>query len=478
MPSNILLIVIDTCRADVFYELLESGVLDSLQGLAREGRVYEDAISNSCWTLPSHASIFTGQRVHKHNTHAGNKSFKSDHSITEELSDSDYRTLGISGNVWISSEFGFDKGFDNLTRDFDLFWSGEDLSKVDKADGLSKKISTFFSLVDSRTLIPTLGNGLYAKVGRNDKGAHNTTRRTARWLQNEANQQQPFFYFINYLEPHLPYKPQESYARQFLPEHISYEKAMEIEQNPWEYITGNREYDSSTFDIFKSLYKAELSYIDDNIRKLVNTLKQEDLYEDTSIIIVGDHGENIGDHELMDHQYSLHQSLINVPLIIKDDQIQPERIGGPIELRDLYPTILDIADLDYKGNSSISQHSLIDSEARDFAVSEYRAPQPSLESLRAKVGNDISGMKKLDRTYRAIQGNGWKLIEASDGAVELYNLDTDGSENDDVSEANPEKVDELIEELDDRSIPIDYRSTGEHNASKATEERLKELGYL
>lgn len=478
MPPNILLLVIDTSRADIFYELMDSGELTAIQRIANEGRVYENAISNSCWTLPSHASIFTGQRVHDHETHAGNKQFDAVHPLPDMLSESGYRTLGISGNVWISSEFGFDVGFDNLTRDFDLFWSGGDLSKVYNANGLSESVSTFFDLVDFKTVLPTLGNGIYAKLGRSDKGAHNTTRRTVRWLQNDAKQQQPFFYFINYLEPHLPYKPQKKYAQRFLPDDISYEDAIEIEQNPWEYVTGHQEYDEKTFDVFRSLYKAEISYIDDNISKIVTALKSEDLYEDTSILIVGDHGENIGDHNLMDHQYSLYQSLVNVPLIVKSEGVDPGRTKGPVEIRDLYPTVMDLAGTSIQQDSAVSQRSLIDESTRRFAVSEYKAPQPSMESLHNKVGDDIPTQEKLDRTYRAIQGNGWKLIEGSDESTELYNLDSDPLETSDVSDRYPEKVDELKAKLDDRAIPVEYRNTDTHNASSVTEQRLKDLGYI
>lgn len=478
MPPNILLIVVDTSRADIFYNLMDSGNLNSIQDIANEGMRYENAISNSCWTLPSHASIFTGQRVHDHKTHAGNKEFNAIHPLPEILSLSGYRTLGISGNVWISSEFGFDKGFDNLTRDFDLFWSGEDLTKVDRAKGLSKTVATFISLVDFKTLLPTFGNGLYAKIGRRDKGAHNTTRRTVRWLQQTAKQQQPFFYFINYLEPHLPYEPPKRYAQKFLPEDVSYEEAMEIKQRPWEYITGYRDYNRKTLEIFRSLYKSEIVYIDDKISKLVNGLKQEGLYENTSIIIVGDHGENIGEHGLMDHQYSLHQSLVNVPLIIKNSQVHSGRIKDPVEIRDLYPTILDIADIDHDDDQSRSRYSLIDGKTRNFAISEYMAPQPSIESLRARIGEDISIKDELDRTYRAIQENGWKLIEASDGSVELYNLASDSREINEISDTNPEKVEEMKMRLNDREIPIEYHSPDEHTASSKTEQRLRDLGYI
>ena len=478
MPPNILLIVVDTTRADIFYNLMEGDELSTIQSIADDGKLYEKAISNSCWTLPSHASIFTGQRVHDHKTHAGNKQFEAVQPLPETLSKSGYRTLGISGNVWISSEFGFDKGFDNLTRDFDLFWSGEDLSQVYRAEGLSESVSTFVDIVDFKTLLPTFGNGLYAKIGRSDKGAHNTTRRTVRWLKRTAKQQQPFFYFINYLEPHLPYKPQKKYAQKFLPDEVSYKEAIELEQNPWEYITGYKDYDEESFEIFRALYKAEISYIDDKMTKLVNTLKQEGIYDNTSIIIVGDHGENIGEHELMDHQYSLHQPLVNVPLIIKSDRIQSGRNKDPVEVRDLYPTILDLAGVSQEEDPSVSQNSLVADRTRDFAISEYRAPQPSLESLRTKIGEHIPTEDKIDRTYRAIQGSQWKLIEASDGSVELYDLDSDRKETNEISDTNPEKVEEMKMELENRGIPIDYRSTDKLDASSATEQRLKDLGYI
>lgn len=481
MPPNILLIIIDTARADIVYEMMANGELPALRSLSEKGMQFSNAVSSSPWTLPAHASILTGQRSSDHNTHAGNKQFNPDTSpLPEILKENGYYTYGISGNIWISAEFGFDRGFDNLSMKYDRFWTGKDLSGISEADSYWGKIQTFREIVDPKTFLPTVANGLYTKLfaGRSDKGAANTTRRTRKWFQQNADSTDPFFYFINYLEPHLKYKPKKKYTTSYLPDDVDYEDATRLKQDAWEYITGNIEYTRKDFEVFRSLYKGELRYIDHQISRLIAELENQDLRNETVIIVAGDHGENIGDHELMDHQYCLYQTLLHVPLLISGPGINSTNMSPLVETRDIFPTILTTAGINQPDTPSVSQNNLLKEPGRTVAISEYLAPQPSIESLKSQVSGPIKTDRALDRTYRAIQNGEWKLIENSEGGVELYDLSEDPFEKNDQSNTRSDLVTGLQEELEHREIPLSYQKGSAIEASTASRQRLKDLGYI
>jgi len=478
--ENVLLLVIDTARADVVREMMGNGQLPALSTLADEGLEFTNAVSPSPWTLPAHASMFTGQRASAHGAHAGTKRFDPEgQTVAEHLRRGGYRTVGISGNIWISPEFGFDRGFDHLSMKYDRFWSGANLTGVSEAETLGAKLQNFREAVDIRTVVPTLVNGLYSKwyAENRDKGAANTTRRTREWLRRHADDREPFFYFINYLEPHLPYEPRKEFAEPFLPDGIGYEEAREIEQDAWGYIAGDVEYSEEAFETLRALYRGELGYIDRQIGKLLTELEEQGLRDGTTIVVVGDHGENIGDHGLMDHQYCLYQTLVRVPLMIDGPGVEPGEVSALVETRDIFPTVLDVADLTVPDDETISDNTLLEDPGRPFAISEYLAPQPSMESLREWVG-ETADTDGFDRTLRAIQTDTWKLVEGSDGSVELYDLSEDPGETESVASEASDVVEELRRELDRNDIPLAYRESGEFGATEASRQRLEDLGYI
>ncbi|MEF8824925.1 MAG: sulfatase, partial [Halapricum sp.] len=357
MKPNILLIVLDTARQETFQQLLKNRHLPALKRLTEEGMQFISASANGAWTLPTHASIFTGKRASRHGTHAGTKSFDpEDRILAEILSLEGYRTLGISGNAWISPEFGFNRGFDTLSMKWDYFWNGADLSPVSAATGIRAKTGKLFNQLSFTNAPTTILNLLYAKFlsNRYDDGARNITRRATDWFRKEGRDSEPFFFFINYLEPHLEYDPISEYRERFAPG-VDEDRIEGINQDPWEYIGEKSTLTDEDFEILEALYEAEIAYVDDKIGQLYDSLDRMDLLEETCFIVVGDHGENVGEHGLMDHQYCLYETLLNVPLLIRCPGGEGGKtIEAPVETRDLFPTILELADAHRPDDGDIS----------------------------------------------------------------------------------------------------------------------------
>ena len=474
MQPNVLFIVLDTARADIVYSMMDSGDLPALEKFSNEGTRFENAYSTSPWTLPSHASMFTGQRSSDHATHAGNKVFDPTvPPLPEVLSSEGYETRGITGNSWVSSEFGFDQGFDILSTKWDRFWGGADLSAIAKTDGFDK-VKTFLRVLGNRQAPITAANMLYEKVigNRTDFGASRTTTRTINWLHSRSDED-PFFYFINYLEPHLPYEPPSEYKEEFLSAGVDDES---VNQNAWEYVAGNLEMSESDFTVLKSLYRAELAYLDSHLGRLYEALEESGYLDSTAVVIVGDHGENIGEHGLMDHQYSLHDTLLHVPLIIRyPPMFDAENNTDFFELRDLYPTILSMAEAEIPSDDSISTVDMTAADSREAVFAEYRYPQPDMDSLRENVSNLSDEYHELDRTLRSIRTSNWKLIEAEDGSLQLYRS---GKESEDVSQSQSEVADHLRNRMEQAGIILSREEKRDTQMSEQTQERLKDLGYI
>ncbi|OYR77213.1 hypothetical protein DJ84_22000 [Halorubrum ezzemoulense] len=468
---NVLLIVLDTTRADTVSGFLEQGALPGLQKFSNDGAVFQSAYSNAPWTLPSHASMFTGQRASAHATHAGSPQFSPDVPPLPKLfSKAGYETRGISGNSWVSSEFGFDEGFDYLSTKFDRYWGGDDLSKVAKASGLGR-VKKLIELMASREAPITFANLLHDQLlnRRTDAGAKGTTDRTIDWLRSRERQE-PFFYFINYLEPHLPYNPPDEYREQFCS--IDHSK---VNQDPWEYVAGTLDMTPSDFDALSDLYRAEIAYLDHHLERLYDALDATGYLEDTVVVLTADHGENIGDHGLMDHQYSLHDTLLHVPLILRyPEEIDAGEQSDLVELRDLYPTLCTLAGIGYPDDESVSS-TVIHAQGRTEVFAEYRYPQPDMESLHETVTELADGWQRYDRALRSVRTNDWKLIEAEDGEVQLFRA---GDESATITAANPSVVDKLQEMMDEEAIQLARGDSESIEVSDATEERLEDLGYV
>jgi arylsulfatase A-like enzyme len=485
---NILFLVFDTARAKTVLPELKTGLMPATTDLAQDGTIFTKAMSTAPWTLPSHSSMFTGMYTSDHSTHAGSQIFEPDVSpLPEQLKNCGYKTAAISGNIWISPEFGFDRGFNQFSMKYDRLWGGADLSEISSEDNLKGRTKTLLQTLDGpNSVTKTILNLLWAKImsGRYDDGARQTTTRTINWIKNQTESESPFFYFINYLEPHLEYNPPDGFADEFVPDDSTDKEVESVNQDPWEYIAGSTDMSNSDFEVLEGLYKGELKYLDSQISRLVSSLKQQGMYNDTAIIVVGDHGENIGDYGLMDHQYSLYETLLHVPLILKwpDSYDSVEEHNGLVELRDLFPTILELVGTTSGNNTKCSSNSLVPQQgtiqSRDFTIGEYLVPQPSMDSLQEQVSSFDPDAKKFDRALRSIRTDQWKLIESEYGDVELYDLTESSEEVEEVSEEYPQVVTNLRQQLTVERGQLNRGATKNVEMSNSSKERLEELGYL
>ena len=447
-PPNILWIVLDTVRAD---HLSSYGYFrkttPNIDRIASEGALFENAISAAPWTLPSHASMFTGLYPSRHRADAEHL-FLADEfdTIAEILHRHGYKTFGYSNNPFVSAKT-------NLNQGFDVFEYSEWGRRHD---------------LNSYLMMNDMARNFKILVGTGDKGARETNKKVMEWIRSCHDSGPPFFIFINYIDAHLPYNPPRSYADFYLLDKAeALVKAKKVNKDPYAYLSEKVQMSPEDFEILRSLYDGEISYLDSSINQLVDLLSRLRILDKTMLIITSDHGENIGDHHLMDHLFCLYDTLLHVPLIIRYPKVfKPRsRIQEQVQTTDIVPTILNILGIDWNEAGKIDGHSLVPSVGKaqqqdsEFSISEDTYFPLILSILNGK--NYEFDASIYTRRLRSVRTKQFKYIWASDGRDELYNLQIDPGEENNLIKSQPGKAKEL------KTILMGYSDSSEKTEDQA-----------
>ncbi|WP_408957046.1 sulfatase [Natrinema sp. 74] len=502
---NVVFVVLDTARAKSVGLRRTAGNSEHIDGraasgvdaananptpalarLADEGTAFENAFATAPWTLPSHASFFTGTYPSEHGTHGGHTYLDDDlRTLPEAFADAGVRTIGVSNNTWITEEFGFDRGFDELRKGWQYVQSDADMGAVVRGEDVREKLeATRTHLFDGNPVV-NAANILYSEFFQpaGDDGADRSTDWIADWLA-DRDDDRPFFLFCNFIEPHVEYDPPKEYAERFLPAGASYEDATAIRQDPRAYDCEDYDLSDHEFAMLRGLYRAELAYVDHHVGRLRTALEAAGEWEDTLFVVCGDHGEHIGEHGFFGHQYNLYDTLLNVPLVFHGG---PFTGGGRrhdlVQLLDLPVTLLETAGIDdpkFQDQwSSRSLHPDSAAESRDAVFAEYVAPQPSIDRLEARFGEIPDRVHAFDRRLRAVRTAEYKYVCGDDGFERLHHIRTDPLEQTDSSDEEPQRVRALRRRLEDRFDPFEAAdASGDVEMRAGTKERLADLGYL
>lgn len=351
--DNIVLVVADTLSAFHMgcfgYERDTTPFLDEL---ADENFLCRFAYSSSSWTVPSHASIFSGEEPQEHDCVHGSLSFESD-SFVEDLKEEGYSTLGISANHLVSEDLGFDRGFDTLVSggvDVKMRGMGfKDLqkmhSRLDDVGGRKDKAKSIIEKsVRSRSLSPIFQGLNYFSKDSDER----VSEFPLDIVKNEVDKNEKNFVFINYLDPHIPYEPPVYIAEKWVenPEKAISEHKDWLDENDFKW---NKTPENE--DDVRGLYDAEIRYMDSKVEELYKYFQEN--FENTLFIFTSDHGENIGDYGLFAHQCGVWEKLIRVPLIIAGDSIESGEKVQNVSLSELGELIRGEKDVDKLGSDRV-----------------------------------------------------------------------------------------------------------------------------
>lgn len=300
---NVVLLLIDTVRADhLSCYGYEKPTTPNIDQLAKEGLVYANCHAQALWTLPAMATIFTGvsQRAHGINTRDGYMTGIPDDYTTlpEILDNAGYDTYGLFNVPVMAEEYGFHQGFDHI--------SDEGCIVTIDADSVVNNAIT--------------------------------------WL-DERDNQSGFFMCLHFFDAHYAYDPPPEYW------HMG---GIERPEG-LEFLTSHQMADlaragqiiESDVATLEDLYDLEIRFVDDEIGRLMDELKERGLYENTIFVVISDHGEEFLEHGFILHGFQFYQETIHVPFIIAGPGIGERLVvKQPVGQYDLLPTLAHLLDLD------------------------------------------------------------------------------------------------------------------------------------
>lgn len=428
--QNLILIVVDAMRADHLGTYGYSRqTTPNIDRLAQNSLVALNAHSQSNWTCTAMASLFTGTYPAVHKIYNSFESGANRYSllpdqltiIPEALKQKNFYTAAVTSCGWVSPHSNYDQGFD----DFHL---------VERNDNII--IDTALSII-------------------------------------EAKKKKDFFIYIHLLDLHDYYFFKKE-QNKFLKSSYNLSPSMNalLSKEPLEIyqtlsqIRDAEDLSADDLNFLIDIYDSYLFYTDELIGKIIQTLEDNNISKKTALIITADHGENFFEHNRLLHGgEGLYNEVTHIPLIVHNSSFFPEKVivSNPVEIIDIFPTILDLFDIG------------------EIRVGDIKQIQGN--SLLYSIPNKTIFIENAARTRNKIIRENWSYILHRDTQKrELYNLEEDPFEQNNLAEqenivANKmhkfllRKIDDSVE-LSQHIIPKDAK------IDKEVEKVLKSLGYI
>jgi arylsulfatase A-like enzyme len=411
---NIIFIILDTVRSmSLSLHGYERPTTPKLERLAASSAVFDHAIAPAPWTLPSHATVFTGIDPDRLSANWRTPLDDAHPTIAEHLSARGYATAAFSANLaYVTTETGLARGFARF-EDF-----AASPGEVVRNSRMLRRLALWARL-----------DALLSERMPGRKTAEDLNRSFLGWLDRRA-EGRPFFAFLNYFDAHDPY-----YAP--APFDTLYGSG---DHTLWSYVWGQQ----PSPDVVESWvlgYDRALTYLDHTLGELFEELRRRGLLDNTILVVSSDHGEHLGEHGFMRHGSTLYRPVLAVPLLVRYPPLVPAatRVAEPVTLRDVPATIIELAGLAERTpmpGSSLSR----------FWLDSSGSPGPPAEAgpIYAETRQAIRVPPRYPNAaadLKALIVDGYHYIHSSDGSEELYRyLEDPGEEHDLMSAGEPPTV--------------------------------------
>jgi arylsulfatase A-like enzyme len=432
--SNVLLIVLDTVAAGhLSLHGYDRATSPGLAEIAEQGIRFDAARSASSWTLPSHATMFTGRWLHELSVGWLTPLDETHPTLAEFLGARGYATAGFVANtMYCASDSGLGRGFtfyqDYIFPELTAFKTAVLVSRV----LMGMQAIVYFSedwldFARLRRFVPPLWRSL--AIDR--KGAAAVNREFLDWLSQRVQPERPFLAFLNYFDAHYPYRLSPGRIHRFGVEPTDTRHHVLIQY--WWDLDKTR-LEPQDLALAVDAYDDCIADLDEHLGSLFDELKGRGVLERTWLIIASDHGESFGEHAgVFCHGSSLYQSELHVPLLIipPGGSTTKQVVTETVSLRDLAATIVDVLGL--RAGSPFPGSSL----ARFWTGTQPAAPleRASSDSALAEVvpndpsNVDSSGLPKKAWPLGALVEGEWSYIRREgDSREELFNLRSDAKE--------------------------------------------------
>jgi len=390
---NVLLIIIDTLRADRVGYSGHDVETPHIDFLAHKGTRFSNAVCQYPMTLPSHASILTSTFPPYHGIKNNGNYYLEERftTLAEILKERGYTTSAFIGAVVLEAKYGLDQGFDHYDDTF--------------------KTPEYLKIIEDQNL------------------AQDVFQSARTWF--EKNYQEKFFMWVHFYDPHAPYTPPSPYKEKYA-----------------------------------DAYDGEVAYTDVYVGRLIEMLKEKDVYGKTLIVLTSDHGEGLNEHEEITHGIFLYDTTLKVPLVFHSPGVVPEGrvIEAQVRTVDIMPAILDILDIDIP--AWVQGETLI----------------PLIEKKRSQ------GFDSYAETYFPLLSNGWSPLKAvrtqkhkyiKAPKPELYDVLDDPGELKNIAREKAGAAKGMGERLDEMERMFSSKEAPPKRTPSLEErEKLRALGYI
>ena len=408
--KNIILITIDSMRADDIGYSKEESLTPNLDALASEGVVFNNAFSQAPTTKSSFPCIMSS--TYPIMLTEFKKGLGMRLSIARVMRKHGYLTAAFNSNPYLSRYYGYDDGFD-------YFYDSFEFGGKTNNNPLIGKIKIIIKICKSK--IPTKIKNLVMPFTYNTpyEDGIELNKKIKNWVSENKDKQ--FFLWIHYMDVHEPFIPDEKKAgiskKDMIKLNLKLRAAKEDETN----LTENE------LKKIINIRKYDVSHMDEVVGDLIDRLKKMDVFRKSVLIITADHGDEFKEHGGILHTSKLYDELIHIPLIINGLDSLPKKINEVVGSIDIGPTIVDLNNTDkpdeWMGNSLLP---LLDGRStRNFVISEMllRNKNSVINSIRTKK---------------------WKFIyDIAENKYELYDLHKDPKELNNISAEYSRKVEEF-----------------------------------
>ena len=429
--SPVILIIVDALPAGhVTSYGYKRSITSNIDRLAKDGILFERAVSASPWTLPSFGSILTGlyPSTHFAGWHLDPPSMDDRRlsvirpeikSMAEYFAEDGYQTIGFFNNPFLHPGYGLDKGFNK----YDYF--GGDLLNI--------------------------------------RSAPLVTDAAIKWI--EENDKEPFFMVMHFFDPHMAYDPPLASASPYIYEYKGKLKKPFI-HDARKVCAGDFNFSKQDKDFIIGLYDGEVSSTDQQIGRFFQYLKTKGLYDGALIVLTSDHGEEFWEHGGFEHGHSLHKEVIEVPLIMKypESDLKGHRVSEYVSHMDIFPTIAEF--MGWPVTSSLNGVSLYP-----------RGGKIKIPSHTVVSENMHYGPQKQSFIYEDTK----LIIENATGKITVYDLKNDPTETKNVfGEVElPAAVQEQVKQIaKDLEKVLKEKKLEEVQLDQETIKKLKSLKYL
>ncbi len=512
---NIVFIVLDTHRRDRISAYgYPRQTTPNLDDFARQNTLFENAISSAQWTIPAHASMFTGEYPTTHQTLQPHAHLDSRfETLATLLSRHGYETTGFCNNPLLGVlNNGLKRGFNRFYNYCGAVPSVPESSNrlpfpLDKAWAwytqqlrkLSYPVQNAFAHSDflfQAALHPKVVPW-WIKIANFKGNTADSIRDFQQFVERGSQADKPQFLFLNLMETHSPFWPPDTFIDQFAPYFKENRQARD-------YI---RRYNADTLhwmlpleepleelkaNVLSDLYDAEVSHQDSLLGPLLEMLQQ---LENTLTIIVADHGEGMGEHNFMGHSFVAYQELVHVPLLVKfpEGLAAQQRIPDTISTRRIFHTILSAANVSVEETEHRPAMDVKHLSLKQTV--EGRDPEQGTVMVEAYPPNTFLFMMKkhtpeliekfhcgLNRW--AIYQDHYKLARIAGVHDELFDLSNDPAELQNLATEQPDVVDKLTSDLQTLLGQAKVRQPDSWQARQSVEmddqvmNHLRALGYI